>query len=146
LFTISYVFIKIFIFFRLVVARYTDDGKYYRAWIKSVNLSREQARVFFVDFGNESSVPFTDIYICPESVRTLPWLGIRVRLRNEIMTHEELTRFWKLAESTYIWIRINEVLKDSYDIQIKLDYTTFLRQERLKILKPPRSVNKSVQV
>ena len=42
---------------------------------------------------------FSDIYPCPENVRTLPWLGIRVRLINERLTIEELTRFWKLTES-----------------------------------------------
>jgi hypothetical protein len=62
------------------------------------------------------------------------------------MTTEELTRFWKLAESHYIWIRINEVLKDSYGIQIKIDYTVFLRHERLKMLTSKRLIHKNVQV
>jgi hypothetical protein len=128
------------------VARYADDRKYYRAWVKSVDISNEQATVFFVDFGNESKVLFSDIYICPESVRTLPWLGIHVRLTNEFMTTEELTTFWKLTEAHYIWIRIDEILKDSYGIQIKIDFTVYLRQERLKMLTSKRSINKGVQV
>ncbi len=132
--------------FSLVVARYADDRKYYRAWIKSVDISNEQAIVFFVDFGNESKVSFADIYICPESVRGLPWLGIRVRLTNELMTMEELTTFWKLTESHYIWIRIHEILKDSYGIQIKIDFAVYLRHERLKMLTSKRLINKGVQV
>jgi hypothetical protein len=128
------------------VARYADDRKYYRAWVKSVDISNEQATVFFVDFGNESKVLFSDIYICPESVRTLPWLGIHVRLTNEFMTTEELTTFWKFTEAHYIWIRIDEILKDSYGIQIKIDFTVYLRQERLKMLTSKRSINKGVQV
>ena len=71
----------------LVVARYADDGKWYRAWIKSICLERQQATVFFVDFGNDSSVAFADICSCPASVRSLPWLGIRIRLTpDETMT------------------------------------------------------------
>ena len=130
----------------LVVARYADDSRWYRAWIKSINAQSEQAMVFFVDFGNESSVAFDDIRPCPESIRTLPWLGIRVRLVNETMTYDELAAFWKLAESNYIWIRIVEVLTDSYSVQIKLDYTVILRQERLKLLSSPRLVHAGVQV
>ena len=129
----------------LVVARYADDGKWYRAWIKSICLERQQATVFFVDFGNESSVVFADICSCPESVRLLPWLGIRIRLTDETMTYEELTTFWKLAESNYIWIKIVEVFKDSYGVQIKLDYTVFLRQERAKVSPAHRLMHIGVQ-
>ncbi|CAF0790819.1 unnamed protein product, partial [Adineta steineri] len=129
----------------LVVARYVDDGKWYRAWIKSICLQRKQAIVFFVDFGNESTVMFSDIYPCPESVRKLPWLGIRVRLTNDTMTHDELATFWKIAESNYIWIKILDILKDSYSIQIKIDYTILLRQERMKSLVSNRSVHIGVQ-
>jgi len=89
---------------------------------------------------------FSDIYPCPESVRTLPWLGIRVRLTNETMTHDELAAFWKIAESNYIWIKILEILKDSYSIQIKIDYTILLRQERMKSLLSNRGVHIGVQV
>jgi hypothetical protein len=135
-----------FLFFSLVVARYAGDRKCYRAWIKSVDIQHEQALVFFVDFGNESKVLFSDIYICPETVRTLPWLGVRVHLTGEKMTCEELTTFWKLTESHYIWIRVNEISKDSYGIQIKIDYSVYLRHERLKMLIPKRLINKSVQV
>ncbi len=62
------------------------------------------------------------------------------------MTCEELTAFWKLTESHYIWIRVNEILKDSYGVEIKIDFSVYLRQERLKMLMPKRLVNKSVQV
>lgn len=89
---------------------------------------------------------FSDINSCPESVRTLPWLGIRVRLIDEIMTHDELATFWRIAESNYIWIKILEILNDSYGIQIKMDYTLFLRQERHKSISSNRFVHKGVQV
>ena len=108
-------------------------------------IERQQATVFFVDFGNESSVAFTDICLCPESVRSLPWLGIRIRLTDETMAYEELTTFWKLAESNYIWIRIVEVFNDSYGVQIKLDCTVFLRQERAKVSSSHRLIHTGVQ-
>ena len=130
----------------LVVARYADDSKWYRAWIKSICLQRQQAIVFFVDYGNESTVMFSDIYPCPESVRTLPWLGIRVRLTDETMTYDELAMFWKIAESNYIWMKILDVSKDSYSIQIKIDYTILLRYERTKSLLSNRVVHIGVQV
>ena len=129
-----------------MVARYADDGKWYRAWIKSICTQREQATVFFVDFGNESTVMFSDVYPCPDTVRTLPWLGVRVRLPNETMTYDELTAFWKIAESNYIWIRILEILNDSYSIQMKIDYSILLRQERMKSLSTDRVVHTGVQV
>ncbi len=137
---------KRFSFPSLVVARYADDGKWYRAWIKSICLQRQQATVFFVDYGNESTIMFSDINTCPESVRTLPWLGIRVRLTNETITHDELAAFWKMAESNYIWIKISEILKDSYGIQMKIDYTLLLRQERIKAVLSNRLVHTGVQV
>ncbi len=62
------------------------------------------------------------------------------------MTSEELTTFWKLTESHYIWIRINEILKDSYGVQIKIDFSVYLRHERLKVLTSKRLSNKGVQV
>ena len=142
--------IEIFFFFvyvlSLVLARYGDDGKYYRAWVKYVDTKNEQATVVYVDFGNESNVSFSDIYECPESVRTLPWLGIRVRLADETMTIEELITFWRLTETNYIWIRINEIFNDSYSIQVKIDYRVFIQQERLKMLSSKRFCDKIVQV
>lgn len=102
--------------------------------------------IFFVDFGNESKVPFSDIYICPETVRHFPWLGVRIRLTGEKMTTEELTAFWKLTESHYIWIRVNEIFKDSYGVQIKIDYSVYLRHERWKTLTPKRMIDQSVQI
>lgn len=84
--------------------------------------------------------------MCPEPVRTLPWLGIRVQLSNEAMTYEELTAFWKIAESSYIWITILEILKDSYGIQLKIDYTMLLRQERMKSISSNQFVHVGVQV
>ncbi|UJR16371.1 hypothetical protein I4U23_003274 [Adineta vaga] len=129
----------------LVVARYVDDGQYYRAWVKNVDVQNEQAWIFFVDFGNESKVSFSDIYVCPESIRTLPWLGIRVRLTDESMTVEELTKFWKLTESHYIWIHVNEILKDSYGVQIKIDYTVFLRYQRTNMLTTKQSLPKNIK-
>jgi hypothetical protein len=62
------------------------------------------------------------------------------------MTHDELATFWKIAESNYIWIKILEILKDSYGIQIKIDYALFLRQERIKSLLTNRIVHIGVQV
>lgn len=130
----------------LVVARYADDGRWYRAWIKSVCLQRQQAVVFFVDFGNESSVAFTDIANCPETVRTLPWLGVRIRLIDEKMSYDELMTFWKIAESHYISVKVVEKCKDSYGVQIRMDYIHFLRYERSKTLKTHDLVHTGVQV
>ena len=62
------------------------------------------------------------------------------------MTHDELTTFWKIAESNYISIKILEILNDSYGIQIKIDYTLILRQERLKSLTINRGINIGIQV
>lgn len=132
--------------FSLVVARYAGDGRCYRGWVKSIDIPNEQALIFFVDFGNENKVSFSDIYICPETVRTLPWLGVRIRLTGEKITTEELTAFWKLTESHYIWIRVNDIFKDSYGVQIKIDYSVYLRHERGKILMPKRMIDRSVQV
>jgi len=129
----------------LVVARYADDGRWYRAWIKSVCLQRQQAVVFFVDFGNESSVAFTDIATCPETVRTLPWLGVRIRLIDEKMSYDELMTFWKIAESHYISVKVVEKCKDSYGVQIRMDYIHFLRYERSKTLKTHDLVHTGVQ-
>lgn len=132
--------------FSLVVARYADDGKWYRAWIKSVCFERQEALVFFVDYGNESTILFSDISACPDSVRTLPWLGIRVRLIDESMTHEELADFWKLVQSNYIWMKILEIFKDSYGVQIKVDYALILHYERMKLSLPSQLVHTAVQV
>jgi len=63
-----------------------------------------------------------------------------------MMTHDELAAFWKIAESNYIWIKILEILKDSYGIQIKIDYTLLLRQERIKSLSSNRYIHIGVQV
>ena len=62
------------------------------------------------------------------------------------MTIEELSKFWKLTESHYIWIRVNEVLEDSYGVQVKIDYSVLLRHQRTKMLTTKRFVHKNIQV
>lgn len=65
---------------------------------------------------------------------------------NETISHEELATFWKMAESNYIWIKVFEVFKDSYGIQMKIDYTLILRQERIKAMLTNRLHHIGVQV
>lgn len=89
---------------------------------------------------------FSDMCPCPESVRTLPWLGIRVRLIDDTMSFNELSAFWKIAQSNYVWIKVLERLKDSYGIQIKIDYAVLLRYERVQSTLSNRMVHAGVQV
>ena len=86
------------------------------------------------------------MYICPETVRTFSWLGIRVHLTSEKISNEELTAFWKLTESHYLWIRVNDIFKDVYGVQIKIDYTVYLRHERGRMFAPKRMIDRSAQV
>jgi hypothetical protein len=41
---------------QMCIARYSEDGAWYRAIVKEVNWDLEEARVFFVDYGNEDTV------------------------------------------------------------------------------------------
>lgn len=61
------------------------------------------------------------------------------------MSYDELVHFWKVAESNYIWIKILDIFTDCYGVQIKLDYTVFLRHERLK-RSPQRFAHIGIQV
>lgn len=84
------------------------DGKYSRAWIKSIESKRDsmvlpgclfpdgnsfcsddQYQVFYVDWGNEEMVNFNRIRACPEGIRYIPWLANRVKFHREQLTSEE---------------------------------------------------------
>ncbi|CAF0730588.1 unnamed protein product [Didymodactylos carnosus] len=116
----------------LISAKY--EGKWYRAWIKSI--SGNSYNVLYVDYGNEATLKLSDLTSCPEGVRKLPWLGVRVRLHNEKLSHEELSKFWLMTESNYITIRVEEVRHDHYAVSVRLDYSSLLRLERSKINTP----------
>ncbi|CAF0938274.1 unnamed protein product, partial [Didymodactylos carnosus] len=102
----------------LISAKY--ENKWHRAWVKSI----------------DATLHLMDLTSCPESVRTLPWLGIRVRFHNEKLSHEELSKFWSTTESNYITIRVEEIRNNYYTVSVKVDYSTLLRLERSKINAP----------
>ena len=62
------------------LAKY-EDGVWYRARVESVTQDRSQARVYYVDYGNTSSVPLSSLAIIPSSLVTvLPAQAVHCKL------------------------------------------------------------------
>lgn len=63
------------------IAKFKDDGAWYRAEIKSV--SDSEVMVLFVDFGNSSSVDKSDILVITEELSKIPAIAMACGLTAE---------------------------------------------------------------
>ncbi|XP_034115996.2 uncharacterized protein LOC117575747 [Drosophila albomicans] len=62
------------------LARYTQDNQWYRAIIKELHQSSQQATVFYIDFHDTEMVPFTDLKSFPKELFMFPRRTFRVNL------------------------------------------------------------------
>ena len=66
---------------QMCVARYSEDGEWYRAIVKQVNEADRTCVVFFVDYGNEDTVPITDALLkINDEFKSFPMFAIKCSL------------------------------------------------------------------
>ncbi|XP_070137871.1 uncharacterized protein qin isoform X2 [Drosophila bipectinata] len=66
----------------LCLARYSKDKKWYRGTIEEVQPGTNQATVFYIDFHDTESVPYSHLKVMPEQLRMFPLRSFRVKLHN----------------------------------------------------------------
>ena len=59
----------------VVLAKYTEDGNWYRAQVKSIQKASSECRVFFMDYGNEETVSVSDMVYGPKEYFEAPPLA-----------------------------------------------------------------------
>jgi len=64
----------------LVSAKFSD-GSWYRARIRRASAVKREAEVTFIDYGNQDTVPFSDIRPLDPKFRSLPGQAQDARLR-----------------------------------------------------------------
>ncbi|XP_052873171.1 RING finger protein 17 [Anopheles cruzii] len=63
------------------LARFAEDGQFYRAVIEGCDHETREARVLFVDYLNRATVPIdTGIRKCPTAIQSIPLHNVTVRL------------------------------------------------------------------
>ncbi|KAM8705106.1 hypothetical protein ACLKA7_009551 [Drosophila subpalustris] len=63
------------------LARYPQDNQWYRAIIEEIHQSSQQATVFYIDFHDTETVPFSDLKMMPKELFMFPQRSFRVKLR-----------------------------------------------------------------
>lgn len=63
------------------LARYPQDNQWYRAIIEEIHQSSQQATVFYIDFHDTETVPFSDLKMMPKELLMFPQRSFRVKLR-----------------------------------------------------------------
>ena len=129
-----------------VCAQYELDDLWYRAWIKSVNEKDQQYHVYFVDFGNEEIVPMDRLSGCPESLRTIPWQSVQIKLANVNLTDEERHTLLRNCEAERLEMKILQKNQEIYSVDLLnngkslIEYILELRKKQpilVKSVPPP---------
>ena len=66
----------------LVAAKFSD-GEWYRAKIRKSSAVKKEAQVTFIDYGNQDTIPFSNIRPLDPKFRSLPGQAHDARLRYE---------------------------------------------------------------
>ena len=91
------------------LARFTD-GVWYRAVVQGVSYDRTEVTVFYVDYGNSSTVPLTSVGVIPASLVTcLPAQAVQCRLSGVHDTNQETLDKWRNIISEKIKIKVEGV-------------------------------------
>lgn len=135
----------------LVCAQYELDDLWYRAWIKSVNEKDQQYHVYFVDFGNEEIVPMDRLSGCPESLRTIPWQSVQIKLANVNLTDEERQTLLRDFEIERLEMKILQKNQEIYSVDLLnngkslVEYILELRKKQ-PMVKPVPSLPPPVNI
>ena len=102
----------------LVCAQYELDDLWYRAWIESVSAKDQQYRVRFVDFGNEEFVTMDRLSECPESLRTIPWQSVQIKIANVKLTDEERHILLRDFETERLEMKVLQKNQEIYSVDL----------------------------
>lgn len=65
----------------LVSAKFTEDNQWYRARVKRASGIKKEAHLFFIDYGNEETLPFSRIRPLDSKFKSLEGQAKEARLR-----------------------------------------------------------------
>lgn len=66
----------------LVSAKFTEDNQWYRARVKRASGIKKEAHLFFIDYGNEETLPFSRIRPLDTKFKSLEGQAKEARLRS----------------------------------------------------------------
>ena len=91
------------------LARFSDNV-WYRAQVKAVSYDRSEVTVYYVDYGNSSSVPFTSIGVIPAGlVSRLPAQAVQCRLSGVHNVTGEMMEMWRHVITEKVRIKVEGV-------------------------------------
>ena len=65
----------------LVSAKFSEDDQWYRAKVKRASAVKKEALLWFIDYGNEETLPFSRIRPLDTKFKSLPGQAKEARLR-----------------------------------------------------------------
>lgn len=116
----------------LICAKY-EDGQWYRGWIESVTGKATDAlrwkrsqtidldkgyQVYFVDFGNEEVLSMDLLSECPDSLRSIPWQSIQVKLPNIQLSEEERYSLLRDLDTQQLEMKVIGQERDVYIVEL----------------------------
>lgn len=127
----------------LVCVQSEEDDLWYRGWIRSV--ADRSCRVYFVDLGYEEMIPIDRLSECPDSLRTIYWLNIPIRLNNFPLNAEERDELWKqFAKNERLNMKVFGLRKEIYNVELLANdksLTEFINEFRKR--EPPTPVQQT---
>lgn len=119
------------------LARFSEDLKWYRARVTSVNATNESYNVFFIDYGNSESVKSKSLAVMPASLLEIEPQAIRVSFvavtlpKNYHEMHEEALDFLQESSSD---IKLQMEFYDDLHSHILVDLRLFGGQSLIYML------------
>ncbi|XP_026523171.1 tudor domain-containing protein 1 isoform X2 [Notechis scutatus] len=103
-------------------AYFSEDGRWYRAYVKDV-ISLEVIKVQFVDYGNYEEITLDKIRQISSTFLKLPFQGIKcwlsgVRPINNKWTTEAITTFQTYATEKKLQARVISVIKNGAEVEL----------------------------
>lgn len=99
----------------LVSAKFSEDDQWYRAKVKKASGIKKEALLYFIDYGNEETLPFSRIRPLDTKFRSLPGQAKEARLsfiklvpRSSEYGPEALRRFGQLTEGRKLVANVDQ--------------------------------------
>ncbi|XP_037951797.1 uncharacterized protein LOC119682427 [Teleopsis dalmanni] len=101
----------------MVLARYDDDGYWYRGKVVDEDALQNVVKVFYVDYGNTETVTLENLSACESSIARLPYRAILCKMAHvtDITETEE-------ERADGLHLLKNKILNHNLDAEVVVDY------------------------
>ncbi|CAI9726720.1 Hypothetical predicted protein [Octopus vulgaris] len=101
------------------LAKFTDDGMWYRAEI--VDVKQDQAAVFYVDYGNAEILPFSQLRMLPHRFIDVPTIAVKCSLNlppGTIWSESQINALQDLALDHRVTAKVLSCLQKTYVLEL----------------------------